>query len=650
MKFNIYKKFILLFFFIFGMIWIIFFTNVKDSLLSPNKSTDECLACHEDKDLTMDVKGKKKSIFIDKKKFESSVHSGADCKDCHEGYNPDELPHSKNPVKPDCKACHSDVKSGPHNVHTKVDCASCHNPHYSGPVKEIKNNQAEFCTKCHNEKNITVFKTSIHAKNNVQCSDCHSTGHNVNKISRTEITATCNKCHQKAHEKIGNILNVSMSQSNNPNAPVCTDCHGTHQVSSNKISIQSNACLNCHLDAAKFPGTEKGSAEFVKQYKTSVHSLARDKNGNEAAGCIDCHGNHILDDPKNPGNSTVKANLMETCGKCHGDEVNKFKNSAHGKAYLSGKNKDAPSCTKCHGEHNISSIVSNEKFTKIKQTDLCLNCHKDSEVNIGRIKGDKKEKIADYKNSFHYKALQEGNTKSASCSDCHGAHEMDKADVSTSKVFNKNVMFTCGESGCHEKEKYDYMGSIHQVGLQAGKNDAPTCNNCHGNHVILAKNDEKNLISNSKGIVQICSDCHNSSTITARNEIQRDRVDTYNESIHGIFIEMGNTRAANCVSCHKNHNIRKEDDPQSTINPANVRNTCGQTGCHPDASTNPKFVMGKVHLDISNPDSGLIHIISLLFKIFTYSTLAGLLLYILLDLRMRIKEKRKIKPSGSDEK
>lgn len=597
----------------------------------------------------MDVKGKKKSLFIDKKKFDGAVHAGADCKDCHTGYNPDEIPHTKAKVKVDCKSCHDDVKSGPHSVHSKVDCASCHNPHYSSPVKEIKNNLVDFCTKCHNQKNVTIFKTSVHAKKNIDCSSCHNSGHDVKMITRTEIANTCNQCHKNAHEKLGNILNVSMSSNSNPNAPVCTDCHGTHQVSSNKLSIQTNACLKCHLDETKFPGVQKGSADFVKQYKTSIHGMKRDKNDVEAAGCIDCHGNHILDDPKNPQNSTIKANLMETCGKCHADEVEKFKKSAHGQAYLSGKNKDAPSCTKCHGEHNMKSIAPNEKYTKIQQTDLCLNCHKDTEIDVGRIKDQKKEKIADYHNSVHYKGLENGNSSSASCADCHGAHEMKKASDSTSNVNYKNILQTCGKSGCHETERNDYMGSIHMVSIQTKDNkDAPTCNNCHGNHVILGKKDEKNNISNSKGIVQICSDCHNSKTITTENEMASDRVDTYNESIHGIYIELGDTKVANCSSCHGNHNVRKEDDVQSSINPANVRMTCGQKGCHPDASQNPNFVRGKIHLDITNPSSGFIYYISLFFKYFTYSVLAGLLLYMILDLRLRFAEKKKLKKRNNE--
>jgi predicted CXXCH cytochrome family protein len=633
MRLDISKKIILLLVLVTGFVWIIFFAGIKTSVLS-TKAVDECLACHEDKDLTMDVKGKKKSLFIDKKKFENAVHAGADCKDCHEGYNADELPHSKNKINIDCKSCHSDVKSGPHDSHLKVDCASCHNPHYSSPAKEIKNNLTNFCTNCHNEKHITIFKTSVHAKKNVECSDCHKTGHDIKKITKTEIINTCNKCHQKAHEKIGNILNVSMLQNGNPNAPVCTDCHGTHQVSSNKISIQSNACLKCHLDASKFPGTEKGSADFVKQYKTSVHGLARDKNGNEAAGCTDCHGNHELDDPKNPSNATMKANLMGTCGKCHADEVGKFKNSAHGRAYLSSKNENAPSCTKCHGEHNISSIASNEKFTKIKQTDLCLDCHKSGKVT--GMKNDSDSLAGNYHASSHYIALKDGNSNSASCADCHGAHEMNTSVDPISKTNKKNIANTCGVTNCHPKESDEYKGSIHQVAINNFDNkDAPTCINCHGNHQIIKR--DKNLDKNiaSKNVIKLCSDCHASTGIIQRNEL-KDVTGTFNESFHGLAVRGGSGEAANCESCHGYHNVRSPKDSLSSTFSANLSKTCGK--CHKVADKS--LFETKIHIVNPKIESPWLYWITNFYIILIIGTIGAMTLHNILDYRKKIKLKR----------
>jgi formate dehydrogenase gamma subunit len=71
-------------------------------------------------------------------------------------------------------------------------------------------------------------------------------------------------------------------------------------------------------------------------------------------------------------------------------------------------------------------------------------------------------------------------------------------------------------------------------------------------------------------------------------------VSSYQDSYHGLASKLGSTIVANCASCHGVHNILPSSDPRSTINHANLANTCGQ--CHPGASEN--FILGKIHLDL----------------------------------------------------
>ncbi|MBK7252843.1 MAG: hypothetical protein IPI04_02725 [Ignavibacteria bacterium] len=78
-----------------------------------------------------------------------------------------------------------------------------------------------------------------------------------------------------------NSIHHTVMKGGNKNSPVCTDCHGSHEILSSKISIESEGCLNCHLNEKLFPGEEKGSAKFVAQYKTSIHGLLK-KGDNEA--------------------------------------------------------------------------------------------------------------------------------------------------------------------------------------------------------------------------------------------------------------------------------------------------------------------------------------------------------------------------------
>ena len=82
MRLDFAKKLILFSLLVMGIVWVIFFTDIRTSVLS-TKANDECLSCHEDKDLTMEIKEKKISLFVDKNKFEKGVHGGSDCKDCH---------------------------------------------------------------------------------------------------------------------------------------------------------------------------------------------------------------------------------------------------------------------------------------------------------------------------------------------------------------------------------------------------------------------------------------------------------------------------------------------------------------------------------------------------------------------------------------
>ncbi len=611
-----------------------------DSYSDMKKSdTEACLSCHDDKDLTMDKGGKTVSIFVSKQQHMGSVHNIAECEDCHEGYNPEELPHTKMPQEVNCQSCHKEAKSLEANVHAKVKCYDCHTKHDVKPSKDFAKQQTKTCEGCHSNKNVQHYSESIHAKNNVGCEGCHSGGHTVKKINKNEVAETCGKCHGTHEKNFSNSIHQTVFASGNKNAPTCTDCHGSHRIIQNKMSIESQACMKCHLDEKKFPGDSPGSAKFVAHYKTSIHASIEKDGLLEAAGCVDCHGDHMVQSLDNIKAMTGRINQVETCGKCHRETAEKFKKSSHGTQLMKNNDK-APACTDCHGEHDIQSVLISDQFSKIKLADKCLSCHKDAKLPHKTRDGEE-ELTQSFKQSAHYQALEKGSLDAPSFYNCHGAHEMEKADNPDSKINKKNVALTCGQSDCHTKQLREYKGSIHDVAVrQNGNADAPACNTCHGNHIILSTDNEKNPLSSSKGIVEVCSDCHASNLITEKYNIKTKRVETYEESIHGIYVSFGDLRAANCSSCHTNHNIRSEDDPQSTVHPDNISVTCGQVGCHPNASA--QFVKGKIHLDPKSSDAGVIYYISSFFKYLTIAVLISLFAYMMLDFITRLRERRAV--------
>lgn len=595
------------------------------------QDSNVCFSCHEDKDLTMEKNGKKISIYVDPAAYKKSAHSVADCGDCHENYNPDEIPHTKAPKEVNCSSCHKGSKNIEASVHGKIKCYECHSKHDVKPVKEFAKDTDQNCLGCHKKKNIQQYTESIHSAKNIGCKGCHDSGHKVKKTNKQQAVSVCGKCHGPHEKNFNNSIHSAALKKGSKNAPTCTDCHGSHRIISAKISVETESCLRCHLDEKKFPGENTGSAKFVSQYRTSVHASI-EKNGMEAAGCADCHGNHMIQPMDDPKVSTRIAKQMETCGKCHKEIVESFKKSKHGQELLKNNDK-APTCTGCHGEHDIQSVLISDQFSKINLTDKCLSCHKDAKIPHKNYKGEE-ELIQGYMESDHYKALKNGNENAPTCYVCHGAHEMEKADNPDSKISRKNVAKTCGQEGCHKDQVKDYTGSVHEKAiLEKGGNDSPTCNNCHGNHVIASKKIENKLMQ-SKEVIQLCSHCHASVEMVERNDLPTKVTETYLESFHGLATRGGLSAAANCESCHGYHNIRPSTDPLSTINKKNLPETCGK--CHPGA-TEALFTT-KIHLTDLKEDSPWVYWITSFYIVFITSVVGFMFIHNVLDF---VRKKRK---------
>jgi predicted CXXCH cytochrome family protein len=140
--------------------------------------------------------------------------------------------------------------------------------------------------------------------------------------------------------------------------------------------------------------------------------------------------------------------------------------------------------------------------------------------------------------------LIKGDKKVAICTDCHGVHAIQAANVSTSKVYPNNIPKTCAH--CHSNaeymqeynlpvDQYDlYVKSVHGINLfEKGDRTSPTCNDCHGNHGAFPPG--------ISSISHVCGICHVS------------QVEMFLQSPHKkAFEEMD---LPQCESCHGNHNV-----------------------------------------------------------------------------------------------
>jgi len=305
-----------------------------------------------------------------------------------------------------------------------------------------------------------------------------------------------------------------------------------------------------------------------------------------------------------------------TCLACHGQKTAPRKSGKGPKAppfvdasVFSDSVHAGNGCASCHSDVDLASHPG-----KPVGPVVCATCH------------DKPS--ATYEASVHGKARQAGNTGAAQCTDCHGVHNIIKANAPLSPVNRDNLGKTCGQ--CHPDVVEAVRGSIHGQAMAAGVREAPSCIDCHSDHQI----ESLKGANATKVSAQVCSRCHASARMNAKFDLPNNRVSTFMDSYHGMAAKMGSTTAANCASCHGFHSILPASDPKSSVNKANLLATCQK--CHPNASE--KFAQGTVHEDknqVSDLGSKIDHWVRNTYMLMIIAVIGGMVVHNLLILRKK---------------
>lgn len=418
----------------------------------------------------------------------------------------------------------------------------------------------------------------------------------------------------------------------------CLSCHaaGSGLTNSRGKSITVNAdavrtsvhkdsrCLDCHAGAVKFPHTAKTAgasclachAGVSQPLASSAHAGLGKPQTSEA--CVACHGDHNVLKPKVRG--------TQLCLSCHETEVREFSASLHGQARGRG-NGEAPSCKDCHGPAHqvLAASDPNAAVSKVKLPETCGRCHSNPDL-ARKYLFTVAMPVEAYQSSVHGRAIRSGKMGAAACNDCHGVHNILPASDPRSPISKAKVATTCAQ--CHAQVFGIYKESIHGRAVAAGVKGAPTCIDCHGEHRILAPGDPGSPVYVANVSRLTCSHCHEDQRLLARLDLPAGRVESYEQSFHGLATRAGSRTAANCASCHGVHNILPSSDLRSTIAKANLPATCGK--CHPDAGR--KFALGPVHVvPTSAVGARVLYYVRLVY-LFTIPTVVGLMvLHNLLD-------------------
>ena len=200
-------------------------------------------------------------------------------------------------------------------------------------------------------------------------------------------------------------------------------------------------------------------------------------------------------------------------------------------------------CASCHG------VGTPGPLARTKIAPLCASCHSDPNYMRRFRPQVRTDQHAQYLTSVHGIQMTKGETRVATCSDCHTSHGVLPVKDARSPVAPSNVANTCAR--CHADGDRmtpfgrdpgvfnDWSHSVHAAGLlQRGDTSAPTCSTCHGSHGATPPGIDS--------VANICSTCH------------VREAELYQASTKRIAFELAEQPA--CLTCHSNHKIEHPSD------------------------------------------------------------------------------------------
>ncbi len=288
--------------------------------------------------------------------------------------------------------------------------------------------------------------------------------------------------------------------------------------------------------------------------------------GSKTTSCTSCHGSSDFFDSEalqivHGFAEDVHAKAGLSCHHCHGGNPD----------VALAENMDA-AMDSAHAANPYRGVPNREQIPT-----FCGTCHSEP-TYMKRFRPDARvDQEREYWTSQHGQALSNGDTKVATCIDCHGIHGIRAASDPESPVYPTQVAETC--KGCHGDgskmagyllpdgrplpiDQYSrWRQSVHAAAM-FDKEDltAPTCNDCHGNHGATPPGLDS--------LTFVCGQCHGREADLFRASAKHAGLEAHNEYLQEAGDEgcaachqapqaqvTGRRFFGECTSCHGNHGI-----------------------------------------------------------------------------------------------
>lgn len=457
-------------------------------------------------------------------------------------------------------------------------------------VGGIMSQSNEDCMMCHEdpeliterdgvEKNwfvpLSIINNSVHK--NVSCIECHNDV-NIDELAHADQLkrlkkVDCGSCHREKNMQFKKGIHGQALSLNEPYAPDCKECHGTHNVlsqwNSNSMTYKMNIpflCGNCHKEGAPVARIyDINEHNIIENYSQGIHGKGLFNSGLlVTATCNDCHNSHLVLPHESPNSSVNPKRIARTCMKCHIKIEQTHRKVIKDELWEKAPGA-VPSCTSCHPPHKVKP----ERIEQVIPNKKCIDCHTTDTENGEFIVSKEGDTILfnidDFTGSIH---------SNIQCAKCHTGADDGTGHRSCETIDKVDC------SNCHIEVADEYFISGHGQGYLDKHPEAPYCVDCHGTHKTKSRFDDTSPTYRGN-IPTLCGGCHKSDGDANKHAMLKE-VDAYNDystSIHGKgLMDKGLLVSAVCTDCHTTHMELKESDSLSSVNPHNVSKTCAN--CH----------------------------------------------------------------------
>lgn len=412
--------------------------------------------------------------------FRKGLTVTAVCTSCHTSHFV--LPHtdprssiSKQRIADTCTQCHAQIEAVHQQVirgelwekqpHLIPACVDCHEPHKIRKVFYTQGMADRDCMRCHGDPDLrktrggqtgSVFvnydslSRSRHSR--TACVQCHTgaTPTHTRPCDTVAQKVDCSICHAEVVNQYQESTHGILLAKGSPDAPACSDCHGTHEVlgrsQPQSPTFSRNVpglCANCHRTGQKAAvRAHSRETSIIEHYLDSIHGKGLVQSGlTVTANCADCHTAHHELPAADPRSAVNRNNVADTCGRCHHGIMEMFEKSIHAPGVANG-DKELPVCSECHSAHSIQRTDLSD--FRLHIMDQCGRCHQAITES--------------YFETFHGKVSRLGYQKAAKCYDCHGAHDILPVNDPRSRLSRNNIVNTCAR--CHPGSHRRFAGYL----------------------------------------------------------------------------------------------------------------------------------------------------------------------------------------------